>query len=186
MERWHCLSPDCKCQLNRDRYLADDEVGATELVRTLTPMVKMIVETCLRYSPREEQEDVQQVVFMKMFRKLSQWRGNRPFCLWVRMIAINTAITHGKLLTRRKSAESPLSADIADPRTDDLSAAFWECIERTYDQLTPEKQRVYDLVTEGVSYEKTSKLVGKAVGTIYNWMRDIRLRILPCTEILRK
>ncbi|MDB4673822.1 RNA polymerase sigma factor [Verrucomicrobiales bacterium] len=65
-----------------------DESAATALVEALYPVVIRIVRSHLPRATTEE--DVAQEVFLKVFSKIGQFRGDRPFDHWVSRIATNT------------------------------------------------------------------------------------------------
>src|SRR5579862_6605862 len=74
--------PDC---LRRVRE--HDGEAARLLVEHLYPQVMRIIATKL--PRRESQEDLAQDIFLKMFTKLEQYKGNVPFEHWVSRIAVN-------------------------------------------------------------------------------------------------
>jgi RNA polymerase sigma-70 factor (ECF subfamily) len=76
---------------------AGDDAAATELVEVLYPTVIRIVRSHLPRSAQEE--DVAQDVFLKVFSKIDQYRGESPFDHWVSRIATNTCFD---LLRRQK------------------------------------------------------------------------------------
>ncbi len=64
--------------------------AATALVAHLWPLVLRIVR---RHLPRRSsEEDLAQEVFMKMFARMDQWRGQMPFDHWVSRIAVTTCL----------------------------------------------------------------------------------------------
>lgn len=67
-----------------------DEFAARELVERLHPLVAQIVHS---HQPRrDEPEDLMQDVFLKIFSRLEQFRGQVPFEHWVARIALNTCL----------------------------------------------------------------------------------------------
>jgi RNA polymerase sigma factor (sigma-70 family) len=180
---WLCRRPECNCETNRRRYLDANQVGADELVKTLTPLVAAVIRRILRYS-REEHDEVQQIVFLKVFDKLSTWRGESALCFWVKQIAIREAFTQLRIEKRRKRPESlPPDDKIVDQKTQPLSPEVWKCVERTYNLLLPEKRCVYDLhVSQDMTVEQVAKNVGQSVRTIYIWLAELRERLLVCLD----
>jgi RNA polymerase sigma factor (sigma-70 family) len=69
------------------RVREHDDEAARLLVEHLYPQVMRIVATKL--PRRESQEDLAQDIFLKMFTKLEQYKGNVPFEHWVSRIAVN-------------------------------------------------------------------------------------------------
>src|SRR5436853_7752255 len=71
-----------------DRARGGDEDAARELIRQLYPLVAKIV---LGYRPRRTaEEDLAQMIFVKVFQKLAQYSGKVPISHWVSRIAVNT------------------------------------------------------------------------------------------------
>ncbi|WP_404422070.1 RNA polymerase sigma factor [Nibricoccus sp. IMCC34717] len=98
---------------------AGDQRAARELVAALHPLVAPIVRGRL---PRTwAEEDLFQEVFVKVFTKLDQYRGDVPFVHWARRVAVNTCID--ALRHRRRRPEL---------RRADLS----EAQENLWDELT--------------------------------------------------
>lgn len=66
------------------------EASAKALVEHLWPVVSRIVRAHL--PRRSSEEDLAQEVFMKMFSRIDQWRGQMPFDHWVSRIAVSTCL----------------------------------------------------------------------------------------------
>src|SRR3954453_19168248 len=70
--------------------LRHDDEAARELVRRLYPLVAKIVRS---HRPRRTaEEDLCQMIFIRMFQKLSQFSGKVPLEHWVSRIAVNTCL----------------------------------------------------------------------------------------------
>src|SRR5260370_6081122 len=70
--------------------LRHDEEAARELVRRLYPLVAKMVRS---HRPRRtSEEDLCQMIFIKIFQKLSQFSGKVPLEHWVSRIAVNTCL----------------------------------------------------------------------------------------------
>jgi len=70
--------------------LQNDDEAARELVRRLYPLVARIVRA---HRPRQTaEEDICQMIFIKVFQKLSQFSGNVPLEHWVSRVAVNTCL----------------------------------------------------------------------------------------------
>jgi RNA polymerase sigma-70 factor (ECF subfamily) len=70
--------------------LQHDDVAARALVRQLYPLLAKIVRT---HRPRRTpEEDICQMIFIKVFQKLSQFSGKVPLEHWVSRIAVNTCL----------------------------------------------------------------------------------------------
>src|SRR5438046_6629342 len=70
--------------------LQHDDDAARALVRQLYPLVAKIVRA---HRPRRTaEEDLCQMIFIKVFQKLSQFSGKVPLEHWVSRIAVNTCL----------------------------------------------------------------------------------------------
>jgi RNA polymerase sigma-70 factor (ECF subfamily) len=67
-----------------------DESAARELVERLYPLVAQVVHAHL--PRRDDPEDLMQEIFLKMFTRLGQFRGEVPFEHWVSRIALTTCL----------------------------------------------------------------------------------------------
>src|SRR5437588_6578707 len=73
-----------------DRARGDDGVAARELIKQLYPLVAKIVRA---HRPRRTaEEDLCQMIFIKVFQKLSQFSGKVPLEHWVSRVAVNTCL----------------------------------------------------------------------------------------------
>ncbi|MEW6158341.1 MAG: sigma-70 family RNA polymerase sigma factor [Verrucomicrobiota bacterium] len=72
------------------RVRQQDEEAAKALVQHLYPLVIKIVRAHL--PRRMEEEDLAQMIFLKMFRYIEQYSGTVPFEHWVSRIAVNTCL----------------------------------------------------------------------------------------------
>ena len=70
--------------------LRDDDAAASELVGALYPLVAKLVRA--HRPARSTEEDLCQMIFIKIMQKLSQFAGKAPLEHWVSRIAINTCI----------------------------------------------------------------------------------------------
>src|SRR5438093_11828950 len=70
--------------------LQHDDEAARALVRKLYPLVAKIVRS---HRPRRTaEEDLCQMIFIKVFQRLSQFSGNVPLEHWVSRVAVNTCL----------------------------------------------------------------------------------------------
>ena len=91
------------------RVREQDEDAARELVNHLYPLVIKIVRAHL--SRWFSEEDLAQVVFMKIFANLDQYAGKVPFEHWVSRVAVNTCLNQ---LRSEKVRPELLWADLSD------------------------------------------------------------------------
>src|SRR5712671_6681713 len=70
--------------------LQNDDEAARALVRQLYPLVAKIVRS--HRSRRTPEEDLCQMIFIKVFQNLSRFSGKVPLEHWVSRIAVNTCL----------------------------------------------------------------------------------------------
>ena len=86
-----------------------DEDAARELVRQLYPLVAKLVRA--HRPQRSSEEDLCQMIFIKILQKLPQFSGNVPLEHWVSRIAINTCINQ---IQWEKARPELREADLSD------------------------------------------------------------------------
>src|SRR5476651_1253680 len=102
-----------------DRVRKRDQQAARELVEHLHPLVIRIVRSHL---PRRVlEEDLAQEVFLKMFTRIDQYKGEVPFTHWVSRIAVTTCIDHLRAQKRRPEFRW---ADLSEGEADVLDAVM--------------------------------------------------------------
>src|SRR5213082_1060993 len=71
--------------------LQNDDEAARARVRRLYPLVARVVRS--HRARRTSEEDLCQMIFIKVFQKLSQFSGNLPLEHWVSRVAVNTCLS---------------------------------------------------------------------------------------------
>ena len=135
--------------------LRQDENAARELVRSLYPLVAKLVRA--HRPTRSAEEDLCQMIFIKVMQKLSQFSGKVPLEHWVSRIAINTCINQ---IQAEKARPELREADLSDEQTavvrnlaataeelaPDQSFASRELVEHLMNGLKPAERLVIDLL----------------------------------------
>jgi RNA polymerase sigma factor (sigma-70 family) len=89
--------------------LQHDDEAARELVRRLYPLVAKIAHA---HRPRRTaEEDLCQMIFIKVFQKLSQFSGTVPLEHWVSRVAVNTCLNQ---LAAEKARPELREADLTE------------------------------------------------------------------------
>jgi RNA polymerase sigma-70 factor (ECF subfamily) len=135
--------------------LQEDEAAARELVRSLYPLVAKLVRA---HRPvRTAEEDLCQMIFIKVLQKLPQFSGAVPLEHWVSRIAINTCLNQIQAeKARPELREADLSeeqaaviqnlASTTDELAPDQSFASRQLVEHLMDALKPAERLVIDLL----------------------------------------
>jgi RNA polymerase sigma factor (sigma-70 family) len=135
--------------------LRQDESAARELVRNLYPLVARLVRA---HRPvRSAEEDLCQMIFIKILQKLSQYSGKVPLEHWVSRIAINTCLNQ---IQAEKARPELREADLSEEQaavvrnlaatSEELapgqSFASRELVEHLMNALKPAERLVIDLL----------------------------------------
>lgn len=150
--------------------LRDNDEAARQLVRHLYPFVAKLVRA---HRPRRvAEEDLCQMIFIKMFQKLSQFSGAVPLEHWVSRIAINTCLNQVAAekarpelrradLSEEQSAVLDNVADSSDDLSPDRQLAARDLVAHLLDALKPIERMVIDLLyLQQKSVEEIAKMTG--------------------------
>lgn len=110
--------------------LAHDDAAAQELVRQLYPLVAKIVRA---HRPRRTaEEDLCQMIFIKMFQNLPSFSGKVPLEHWVSRIAVNTCLNQ---IESERVRPELRQADLSEEQ-----AAVIESMAASPDELGPDEK----------------------------------------------
>ena len=169
-------TPDLSLQKWLPSRAPQSEDDAEEFVRKLKPLVLKLVRS--RRPRRESEEDLVQVVFIKIFSKFDQYSGLVPLVNWVSRIAINTCLNQ---LAHEKARPEWRHADLPEPEADRLSWAVTDeeslspseevdrkdYIQEMLGRLKPEDRMLLTLLhLQDYSLEDVSRLTGWTAGNI--------------------
>jgi len=150
--------------------LANDDEAARQLVRHLYPLVAKIVRS---HRPRRtSEEDLCQMIFIKVFRNLASFSGRVPLEHWVSRIAVNSCLNQiASEKVRPETRYADLSEDEAaiidrlasssEDLNPDQQFAARELVEHLLDTLKPAERLVIDLLyLQGHSVDDVRQLTG--------------------------
>jgi RNA polymerase sigma factor (sigma-70 family) len=150
--------------------LRHDDEAAGELVRRLYPLVAKIVRS---HRPRRTpEEDLCQMIFIRMFQRLHQFSGKVPIEHWVSRIAVNTCLNQIESekvrpelryadLTEEEEAVVENLATSVEELAPDKKFASRQLVEHLMGLLKPAERLVIDLLyLQGRSIEEIRKLTG--------------------------
>lgn len=153
-----------------ERVRSGDQLAARELVEYLTPMVTRIVKS--RKPWRMADEDLMQEVYMRMFKRLHQYKGEVPFRHWVSRIAVSICIDYLRFHRRRPEfrwADMPeteadaLNEALANEHTSspDDALSKTDLVENMLDKLKPEDKMILRLIdVEQKTIAEVQKITG--------------------------
>ena len=158
-----------------DRARDGDDDAARELIRQLYPLVAKIVRG---YHPRRAaEEDLSQMIFIKVCQNLAQYSGKVPISHWVSRIAVNTCrnqlmaekarpeLRHADLSEEQAAMLENLASD--DALSPDRKLAARDLVEKLLAMLKPVERLVIDMLyLQERSVAEVQKLTGWTAATI--------------------
>src|SRR2546423_10914725 len=150
--------------------LQHDDEAARALVRELYPLVAKIVRAHRPH--RTDEGDLCEMIFIKVFQKLSQFSGKVPLGHWVSRVAVNTCLTQ---IQREKIRPELRQADLsveeqavienltasADELAPDERFASRQLVDHLLAVLKPVERLAIDLLyLQGRSVEEIRKITG--------------------------
>src|SRR5438105_7367501 len=158
------------------RALRHDDEAARELVRRLYPLVAKMVRS---HRPRRtSEEDLCQMIFIKVFQKLGQFSGKVPLEHWVSRIAVNTCLSQIESerirpelryadLSEEEQAVVGNLAVSSEELAPDRQLASRQLVEHLLQMLKPVERLVIDLLyLQGRSVEEIHQITGMSVAAI--------------------
>lgn len=166
-----CIREDAACQKSLFNRYASPLLGV-----------------CYRYARnREDAEDILQDSFIKIFRKISQYKGEGSFEGWMRRIIVNTALK--KYTVSRYSKEFSVN-EVKEPAETDMNdvPAFNHLTEKDLLALInnlPDGYRIiFNLyVIEGYQHDEIAEMLGIQPGTSRSQL--VKARHLLQKEIIK-
>ena len=153
-----------------DAALRHDDEAARALVRRLYPLVAKLVRA--HRFRRTSEEDVSQMIFIKVFQKLSQFSGKVPLEHWVSRVAVNACLNQIESekarpelreadLTEEQQAVIENLAVSSDELAPDKKFASRQLVEHLLAALKPVERLVIDLLhMQGRSVAEIRKITG--------------------------
>jgi RNA polymerase sigma factor (sigma-70 family) len=156
--------------------LQHDDEAARTLVQRLYPLVAKVVRA---HRPRRTaEEDLCQMIFIKVFRKLSQFSGKVPLEHWVSRIAVNTCLNqiesekvrpelrHADLSEEERAVVENLASS-SHELSPDRRFASRQLIEHLLAALKPVERLAIDLLyLQGRSVEEIRRITGWSTALI--------------------
>ena len=156
--------------------LRQDDEAARELVRRLYPLVAKMVRS---HRPRRtSEEDLCQMIFIKVFQKLNQFSGKVPLEHWVSRIAVNTCLSQIESerirpelrqadLSEEEQAVVQNLAVSSEELAPDRQLASRQLVEHLLEMLRPVERLVIDLLyLQGRSVEEIHQITGLGAAAI--------------------
>lgn len=156
------------------RAQCDDMAAQSELVRRYTVRISAFVRPIL-FQPSSV-EDVVQMVFIKMVRRLELLRDPAVFESWLFKLARNTAVD---FLRRRRCRPNTVWDERELEQAPDVSsdrpvAEIMEALSLALARLSPTDRNLVNLIVEGNSYQTVAAREGLTVGAVKVRLNRVR------------
>jgi len=166
----------------------EGDLGAFEhIYRSTSGFVYGLALRLLR-DPQDAAE-VTQDVFMKVYRKLKDFRFQSSLKTWLYRIAVNTALNARRRSGLRRSREVGMDDDIlalqAAPMTSlpSVGALKRQRLEFILSRLTPDHKTVLLLrETEGLSYQEIADILKVNLNTVRTRLKRARQQLIALAE----
>jgi RNA polymerase sigma-70 factor (ECF subfamily) len=161
-----------------------DVEAFSQLVRTHSDLVYRVA---LRILGAEDAQDASQEVWIQVWRKLKNFRGESEFSTWLYRITVNTCLSAYRKETRRESRElweefpqlPETTAGEADPETSALDQERREEIGEALQHVRDEHRTAMVLRhMEGLSYGEIAEILEVPRGTAKGWASRGRAELL--------
>lgn len=156
------------------RAEAGEHAAQGELVHRYTRRVAGFVRAIIRQP--DAVEDVTQMVFIKMFRRLSRLRDPGVFESWLFTLARNTSLD---FIRRRSCRPSTVALDeevnqIADPANTNATSEILAALDRALSRLSPIDRSLVTQFVAGESYGSIAARAGLSLATVKVRLHRVR------------
>ena len=156
------------------RAQAGDLPAQSDLVRRYTARVSGFVRPII--SQPSAVDDVVQMVFIKMFRRLALLRDPAMFESWLFTLARNAALD---FIRRSRCRPATVSDDgfigeIPDTNSAPAMQAIMEALEVALTRLSPKDQKIVTLIVQGSDYRTAAQRVGLSIGAVKLRLNRVR------------
>jgi RNA polymerase sigma-70 factor, ECF subfamily len=153
---------------------AGESSAQSELMRRYSRRIAGFVRAIIRQP--DAIEDVTQMVFIKMFRRLGRLRDFALFESWLFTLARNTCLD---FIRRRNCRPTTVTIDeevnqIADPSHSDASAEILAALDRAVARLSPVDRTLVTQFVAGESYGSIAEQSGLTLATVKVRLHRVR------------
>ena len=156
------------------RAEANDSAAQAELMQRYSRRVAGFVRSIIRQP--DAVEDVTQMVFIKMFRRLSRLRDPAVFESWLFTLARNTSLD---FIRRRSCRPNTVTLDeevnqIADPSNSSATTEILAALDRALARLNPVDRTLVRQFVAGESYGSIAEQAGLSLATVKVRLHRVR------------
>lgn len=127
----------------------------------------------------DEAKDLSNIVFLKIYQKLSKFTDYSSFGGWLRIMTKNTAIDYLRSLKNKTISiddkESGIQLSDVTSTVDENTTLTYDNMVEIFDQLPEHSKRIVKLYYEnGMTVSQISKAINVPVGTIKSCLHRVR------------
>lgn len=129
---------------------------------------RRVYSICLRMLQNaQEAEDLTQDVFIQLYRKIGNFRGDSAFTTWIHRMTVNQVLMHFRKRNVKLEEDTPPM-----PNVDKIA------LENAIEQLPESYRNVFVLHdVEGFEHEEVARILGCSVGTSKSQLQKARLKL---------
>ena len=162
------------------RAEADDPTAQAELMRRYIRRVAGFVRSIIRQT--DAVEDVTQMVFIKMFRRLGRLRDPAVFESWLFTLARNTSLD---FIRRRNCRPNTVALDeevnqIADPSNTSATTEILAALDRALARLSPLDRTLVSQFVAGETYGAIAQHAGLSLASVKVRLHRVRPFLRTC------
>lgn len=177
-------------QLVREFQRTADPASFAQLVERHRERVFRLVLSILGRGHEGEAEELAQDVFVKVHRKLEQFRGDAEFSSWLYRVAYNQALDHRSTLrfkahhvSEEALATTPGSDRVSNPLEATLSADLKSTMKECLAELPDLYRSILHLhYWMGMTVAEISETLSTPTGTIKSYMHRARAKLTGLLE----
>lgn len=138
----------------------------------------------LGFLPHGSSDDIAQETFLRAYRKIEQYDGNRPFLPWLFTIARRLALNEIRSRNRKREVSLPDSSLAETPKTE--NASFGPLWQLAKERLSPNAYAALRLhYAEDLSIEDVARVLGKGKIATKVMLHRARRKLATYSEQLK-
>ena len=163
------------------RCQSGSETAFTSLYHKYKGFVVMLLKQYVK--DFDEANDISNIVFLKVHKKLSQFTDYSSFGGWLRILTKNTAIDYlrtvrNKMVSIDDQGNGIQLSDIKDPAIDNENRMTYQYLLELFENLPPLHQKIMRLFYEkNMTVAQISKSINVPVGTIKSCLHRDRINL---------
>lgn len=160
-------------------------VSEKEFIKIYNTHRQQVSRICMGYFKGNESiaKEVVQDVFIKVWEKLADFRGDSSIATWIYRITVNTCLMYLRSKKRKveiqiEALPEVISEELDDSVKNDQLKKLYACIH----ELEELNRIIILTVLEGLSYEEIAGIVGVSEDTLRVRIHRIKKKLTNCVK----